>query len=619
LKHKTVPITGLAVYLAAAFLAVILYLPGINGGFLFDDYPNIVDNTAIQIQQLNTETLQSALSEPAAGPLGRPISVISFALTHYYFGMDPFAFKAVNLAIHLVNGLLVFWLMSLLQNEKEQYKSAKTTAKWLPIWVAIIWLLHPINSAPILLAVQRMTLLAGTFLLLATIFHIKGTSSNNPKLSDWILLGLSWMVCWPLAVLSKEIGLLFPVFALLVTLFRLLSKQRSGHGNPFRLVIIPFIILLISGGVLLSHFGTGWIDAGYAMRPFSLTERIMTELRVLWFYTGQILTPVHTDYALYLDDIEISQGLLNPSTTLMALIGWGVVLFIAIFYWKSWSVLSISIFWFLAGHSIESTILPLEIAHEYRNYIPSIGLILGVGYLGSSLINSFKLDHPRLTIGLVALFPIIFLSSITWMRSNQWSDTLAGSQLEAMHHPNSARANYMAAKELFSAGHGNTNDPIGERMIRYHFNKSAELDPNDKISHLGLIYWACASKRPIKQDWIIELSNRLKLSTFTPGDSVLPGNMLKLTLNNPSCLNRKETIALFISGSSNTRIPEITRSAFLDSAADYELLVSKDTAAATVYLRKAMELTPHNSSLRKKLDSFEKVNIEQRQIKPNIK
>ena len=618
LNPKQIPVTALLAYTAVVVLTIILYLPGMKGGFLFDDYPNIVDNPAVQIQQLNTDTLRSSLSGPTAGPIGRPVSVISFALTHYYFGLNSFAYKAINLTIHLINGLLVAWLIALLLKEQPHKQQEQSIAKWLPIWVASVWLLHPINSIPILLAVQRMTLLAGTFLLLATIFHIKGTPTNGTKASGWYWLALGWMVCWPLSVLSKEIGLLFPLFALLVTIFRMGTRTTFNLQDCIRPAIIPLLILCISGIALIGYFGTGWFEAGYAMRSFSLAERLMTELRVLWFYVGQILVPVHTSFGLYLDDIQVSHGLLNPITTLMALIGWIIVLIGAAFSWRSWPLLSLSIVWFLAGHSLESTFLPLEIAHEYRNYIPSIGLILGIGYIGSHLINSVKLDHPRITIGIIALCPIIFLSSITWMRSNQWSNTLIGTQLEVMHHPNSPRANYMAAKELFSSGHGDANDPIGERMVSYHFNKAAEINSNDKSSYIGLIYWACASKRPVKQEWISELNNRLKLSRFAPGDLKLPGDMLKLTLNSPDCLNRQQTTDLFRAGSANTRIPPAVRSAFLNSAADYELLIFKDVASATLLLREAIALTPYDGSLRKKFNSFEAVNTKQQQTKPNL-
>ncbi len=384
LTLKQISHIRLLAWISIAALTIALYLPGLKGNFLFDDYINIVDNTSIQIQKMNTDSIRSSLSGPEAGPLGRPISVISFAITHYYFGQNPFAYKAINLVIHLINGLLVAWLTTLLINQQTKNQDNHLTAKWLPLWIATIWLLHPINTIPILLAVQRMTLLSGMFLLLALIFHLKGMSTSDTKTSGWGWLALSWLICWPLAILSKETGLLLPLFILLTTLLHMVSHTTYDLKRHTRLIATLFIILSLIAIVMINNLGIRWLEGAYAMRPFSLAERIMTELRVLWLYTGQVLTPSHTTFGLYLDDIQISRSLLDPSTTLMALIGWIAVAIGITLGWRRWPIPCFALAWFLAGHSLESTFLPLEIAHEYRNYIPSIGLILGTGYLASS-------------------------------------------------------------------------------------------------------------------------------------------------------------------------------------------------------------------------------------------
>lgn len=608
-KRKQIPQASILACLAIAALTIALYLPGLKGGFLFDDYGNIVDNVSIQIQHLNSDTLRSSLSGPKAGPLGRPVSVLSFALTHYYFGLNPFAYKAINLATHLINGLLVAWLTALLIKRQPNNLGDHLSIKWLPIWVAAVWLLHPINSVPILLAVQRMTLLSGMFLLLAMIFHLKGISTVGNRASGWGWLTLGWLVCWPLAILSKETGLLFPLFVLLMTFLSLATRPSRNHRKQVWPIAVLFLILSLVVIAMVNHLGIRWLEGAYAMRSFSLSERIMTELRVLWFYASQILIPSHTAFGLYLDDIQISHSLLDPYTTLTALIGWAAAAIGIIFGWRRWPIPCFALAWFLAGHALESTFLPLEIAHEYRNYIPSLGLILGTGYLGSSVLNSFKLDHPRLTTSLAALLPIVLLSSITWMRANQWSDTLVGLQLEAMHHPHSSRTHYTAAKELFGTGHGDANDPIGGQMISYHFNKAAEIDPNEKMSYLGLIYWACASSRPIEQVWINELEKRLRRSRFTPNDLNLPQYMLKLILNNTDCLSRQQTTSLLTAGGANRKVPLSVRSAFYNSAADYELLVSKDIPSAIRLLRQAIALAPSDRSLQKKVNGLETVKV----------
>lgn len=596
----------IVLYLAGlVLLALVAYWPGLHGGFLFDDFGNIVNNPSIRIGQLSLDSLTASLAGPDAGPLGRPISVLSFALTHYFFGLDPFAFKAVNLAIHALNAMLVGWLATLLLARFGGPSRPTGTIRWLTIWITAAWLLHPINAVPVLLSVQRMTLLSGTFVLLATIGHLKAMAAPpSEHRVGW--LAAAWLVFWPLAIFSKETGLIFPLFAILISLTPAPTGPAARRASRWPITLAAGL-LLAALAAMLWHIGWNWLERGYAMRSFTLTERLLTEARVLWFYAQQIVLPSHTSFGVYLDDFVLSRSLLEPAATLPALLGLLAVAAALPFLWRRWPVPAFGMAWFLAGHTLESTVLPLEIAHEYRNYIPSIGLILALGWQASSWLAGLRLDHRRLTVSLAALLPVAVLAIFTWMRAGQWSDPLLGSQLEAIHHPDSARANYTAAQILFSTGHGDADDPIGAQMVRYHFQKAADIDPNQKLPHLGLISWSCASRRPLEAGWANELGKRLEQTPYSPKDRELPGNLLKIILNQPTCLDRRTVVDLFTAGSRNPNIDRYLRAAFLDAAADYELLVSKDIVSAKSLLDGAHALIPGNRAMNKKLKSFEQV------------
>lgn len=92
-------------------LTALLYLPGTNGSFMFDDYPNIVDNTALHVTTLDPEAWLRASWASPASDLQRPLASLSFALNHYFTGMAPLPMKLTNVAIHLLNGLLLFALL----------------------------------------------------------------------------------------------------------------------------------------------------------------------------------------------------------------------------------------------------------------------------------------------------------------------------------------------------------------------------------------------------------------------------------------------------------------------------------------------------------------------------
>ncbi|MEJ2345032.1 MAG: hypothetical protein P8090_06415 [Gammaproteobacteria bacterium] len=105
-------------FVATAILALTAaaYWPGLFGDYMFDDFPNILLNQRLDIKSLSPDQLVSAALSSDSGPLRRPISMVSFALNRYAFGVAPFSFKVTNLIIHLINGILVLALSMLLLN-----------------------------------------------------------------------------------------------------------------------------------------------------------------------------------------------------------------------------------------------------------------------------------------------------------------------------------------------------------------------------------------------------------------------------------------------------------------------------------------------------------------------
>jgi protein O-mannosyl-transferase len=589
------------------FLCIVLIavmLPGLNGGFLFDDLPNIVDNQAVHITSLNLDALRHSLSGPNAGPSGRPVSVLSFALTHYVFGLDAYAFKAINLAIHAFNGLLVAWVIARLLRSPDNAGRTVQERPLLACWVAAAWLLHPINVVPILLAVQRMTLLSAMFLLLALICHLQAVDNISGKRTKLAWLGAGWLIFWPLSILSKETGALLPVYVLVIhCTVRPLPDLRVRH----KVALAGGILALGAMALFLSRH---WLADIYALRAFTLTERLMTEMRVLWFYAAQIVLPNPSAFGFYLDDFGISTGIASPATTSFAIIGWAAIVTAVLYGKRRYPIPSLAVAWFLGGHLLESTVLPLEIAQEYRNYLPSIGLILGAGYLGSNLLNRAKLDHRALTIGMAAVAPVFVLALLTWLRASQLGDPVIGPQIEVARHPQSARANQSAALALIKTGHGNGDDLIGGELVRYHLERAHATNSSFKAPSLQLIFWACASGRPVDKAWTEGLATRLEHTAFEPGDFQMADHLLEQTLAQPRCLSRDEVIRLLLAGAHNTGIAGSLRAGFLEAAADYVLLVARDPVKARDYLTQATALWPENPALRKKLESFQAMPVE---------
>ncbi len=266
---------------------------------------------------LSTESLRSAFASGTAGPTGRPLSQLSFALNHYFSRFDPFAFKATNLAIHLLTGCLALLLAARLLAKPRLGLSEHQLRVSAGI-VAAAWLLHPIQLLPVLHVVQRMTSLSAMFMFAAMLLHVRAREREGTI--GWWSLAAAWGILWPLSLLAKETGVLFPVFALMYEL--ILRRAPDGTLDGFTRMVAGTVGLAGAGASIyaLSPYGQ-WLWAGYEMRPFTLCERLMTEPRVLWHYLGLIFLPRFEAFSLYHDDIVLFRSMLDPWTTLPAMIG----------------------------------------------------------------------------------------------------------------------------------------------------------------------------------------------------------------------------------------------------------------------------------------------------------
>src|SRR5690606_11513930 len=115
-------------------------------------------------------------------------------------------------------------------------------------------------------------------------------------------------------------------------------------------------------------------------------------------------------------------------------------------------LLALGVLWFLVGHSLESTILPLELVGEHRNYLPSLGIVLTLLHVLTH--HSLASSKPTAARAVAWLIPAIVAASATTtaVRAAQWSDMRTFSVHELLHHPRSARAHATLGTMLASEG-----------------------------------------------------------------------------------------------------------------------------------------------------------------------
>ena len=504
---------------AICLLTIVIYWPGLSGDYMFDDMPNLIYNKQLNLGSIDLESLQGAIYSSESGMLRRAVSMLSFALNRHFFGIAPYSNKVVNLIIHLINGIGIFLLSRLLLRGYRQFRNpafSDAAMNWLPVVVSGLWLVHPLNLTSVLYIVQRMTSLATLFTIAGLCLYLSGRirSLNGKHGLHLILTG--FFVFGGLAIFSKESGSLLPLYMLVLemTLFRF----RNSQGKLDKAIISFFVITIALPACLLLLYVAihpEWITNGYSQRNFTLMERVLTEARVVIFYLKSILMPSITELGLYHDDIIISHGLLDPPTTLYSLLALAGMLLGAFLSLGRQPLISLGILWFFTGHVIESTVIPLEIAHEHRNYLADYGIILAIAFLVTQA--PLRRLAPAIRIGTACLF-LLLISYTTWLRASQWSDVVNQAVYESRHHPTSFRSVFATGR--IYARLALNGAPDFAKQARDQFLRAADLNKAEVMSYSALIQFSYLMKQPVNPEWYNEIFNRLSSYPVSPSTTI---------------------------------------------------------------------------------------------------
>jgi len=469
--------TTLLSLIGAALLVCIVYWPGLNGPYVLDDDENILNNSSVALTKLTSDSVLAALMGNDSGPLKRPIAAISFALNYYFnSGFYPaFAFKVTNLAIHLLNAFLICLLsLKLLETPRLAGLHDDNSRRRIAVFTTALWALHPIQLTSILYVVQRMTSLSALFVILGLIIYLHGRKNLELSRKNARLMMATGVVGGTLlGIGAKENAVLLPILAFVVdlTLYRrdlLSASDRKWLWGFYLCTILIPLILFIS--YLLVH--PDFFFNTYAARPFSPYERLITETRVMWFYLSLLLVPSVQRLGLFHDDIPVSTGLLQPLSTLPAVMGIVVLLGFALIKFRRYPLASFAVLWYLAGHSLESSIFGLEIAYEHRNYLPSYGVIFAVAYAIIHLLSGIKIKKNNTLITILPYAIVLIFGFSTWAWANTWREAYTLAEYHVTHHPNSPRANNFAASVAIL----DKNDFI--RAIQHTIN-GIRVDPQE--------------------------------------------------------------------------------------------------------------------------------------------
>jgi len=554
----------LVALVATIFLSAwVVYTPGLHGDFVFDDLANLPTLGTMGPVD-NWPSFWRYITSGVADPIGRPIALLSFLADAHNWPADPYPFKRTNLWLHLLNAALLMLLLRNLGRHKSNWATHSQECPRLgerldmaAVLGGAFWLLHPLLVSTTLYIVQREAMLPATFTLIGLILWLRG---RRQIMSGQTLRGLCWIAvglgaCTVLALLSKANGILLPSLALVIELVWLRQRtvpslspgQQSGTLAPATSHLAPPIgesaiapklnstyrwsMWLFAGvptlAVVAFLLRMGWLGFVYGvskLRPWTMGQRLLTEPRVLMDYFTLLWFPRPFTAGLFNDQIQASQSLWSPLTTLPSVLTVFGLVVGACMLRRTFPAITLAILFYFVGQSMESTTIPLELYFEHRNYLPATLLfwplslwLCGVRFSNGrlTLLNPPGRSQKDIRVFQALKFTLaavllMGLALMTHSLATLWGNNHDQALLWATLNPQSPRAQADAAQFEMS-----TNEP---KQAVARLETALKKDPGQVQLAFNLIDARCLLDE-LNQDDL----NRAKSAMATTRD---PGTLL---------------------------------------------------------------------------------------------
>jgi protein O-mannosyl-transferase len=412
-----------------AILLLSIYGNSFNCSWHFDDAANITNNPAVHLKALSwNETAHLLL----AGHLGahaspRPLAYLSFGLNYFVGGLDVFGYHLVNVSIHFVASLFLFLFVRNALNLGLPNGKDDPRAYQVALLAAVLWAVHPIQTQAVTYIVQRMTSLSGMFYIMSLYFYLKARTSLNYARAA--VFSIACLLAFLMALGSKENALLL---LLSMGLYEVLLIKGTHSRSPVKTLKLSFAVIGMVGliGFLWVSLGEGnsfsAVFAGYNHRPFTLWQRVLTESRVILFYVSLLLYPMPDRLSL-VHGFQISTSLFNPLSTLLSVLSILGIVGLLVVMAKKHPLLSFCFLFFFVNHLMESTILPLELVYEHRNYVPAMLFFAPLAMGFCFLLEKFQAKKGmKFALCLFGAITLMGFAHATYERNRVWKnpDTL---------------------------------------------------------------------------------------------------------------------------------------------------------------------------------------------------
>jgi len=457
-----------------AFLGLLIYSNILQAPFFFDDYSSIVDN----------ETIKNLKASFADFSNNKYLTHITFAINYAFAGLRPFSYHLVNNIIHVINAVLVYYLV-VFTFRTPQMLNSKLSPQFIAISSAFIFISHPVQTQAVTYIVQRSTSMATMFYLLSLVTYSKWRLIIDQKPTDKgrrsgfnysnIMVYCISVVSAALAMKTKEIAFTLPIIAVLYefSFFSKLSGSATGLGlaagvsqnsNMRRfiylfpilltLLIIPLSMVSISASPVSSMSSEAVMQevANLTRETADLTrtDYFFTQLRVITTYLRLLVFPVNQNfdyrYTVYHSFFDLP--VLLSFFVILSIVGLSFYLFYlsrsAIYKAPSGRphlklmllrFASFGMLWFFIALLVESSIIPIrDVIVEHRVYLPSVGFFIATTALADYFIKRSAIKRALI------IFIVLALSLGAYSRNLLWKDPQKMWEDVVSKAPNNVRA-----------------------------------------------------------------------------------------------------------------------------------------------------------------------------------
>lgn len=409
-------------FVSLFLLILIPYSNTFDASWHFDDTTNIIKNKPLHLTDLSLENIKRTFfaSYKGEGNLYRPTACLSFALNYYLGGTEVAGYHIVNLSIHFLAACFLFLFIHHTLNLPILKSRYQSTAYFFALLSTALWAINPMQTQAVTYIVQRMASMAGLFCIMAMYFYVKGKISTFKSIKT--VHYISCCICGILALGSKENAIMLPMTLLAYDLFLIegITKNNLKRYSFFLamvLVVCIVIALVLAGPSILNP--KSLVD-GYQNKGFTLSERLLTEPRIILFYISLLLYPMPDRLCLE-HGITLSTGLITPVSTLVSILTIAFVLCLAVVTAKKRPFISFCIIFFFMNHLIEASVFPLELIFEHRNYFPSMLFFVPLALLLSMGFSYFS-SKPffQLILATFIIFTLVAWGHGTFVRNAVW-------------------------------------------------------------------------------------------------------------------------------------------------------------------------------------------------------